>query len=412
MAERELKDVVQRVTDESTALTRAQFGAFFYNVLDARGESLHALHDRRRSAVRVRALPDAAQHRGLRADVPRRGRRPQRRHHRRPALRPQRALLRHAGGPPAGALLPRRARQGARRRGARRPVLRPRAHRACSTRTRSAWSRRSPRSPRWRSRTPGCTTPRGASSTPAAAPTASATASPACCRRACCRPRLPEIAGPRARRALRAGRGHGRRRLLRRVRRRATASSAPRSRDVQGKDARAAAMTGVVRHTLRAGRHPVRASRAPRSRFVNRVVQEEQEPRTRASAASRSRCSHRDARRRRVARRQRRAPARARRARRAARSRSATRPGTLIGITDTLELGDAHATLGPGDALVLYTDGLIEARSPDGAMLGEERVQRAARRARRARPPRSSRPGWTALAESYSGRGGATTSRC
>ena len=39
MAERELKDVVQRVTEESTALAGAQFGAFFYNVLDSRGES-------------------------------------------------------------------------------------------------------------------------------------------------------------------------------------------------------------------------------------------------------------------------------------------------------------------------------------------------------------------------------------
>ena len=39
MAERELQDVVQRVTEESTALSGAQFGAFFYNVLDGRGES-------------------------------------------------------------------------------------------------------------------------------------------------------------------------------------------------------------------------------------------------------------------------------------------------------------------------------------------------------------------------------------
>ena len=39
MAERELQDIVQRVTEESTELTGAQFGAFFYNVLDAGGES-------------------------------------------------------------------------------------------------------------------------------------------------------------------------------------------------------------------------------------------------------------------------------------------------------------------------------------------------------------------------------------
>jgi GAF domain-containing protein len=40
MAERELHDIVQIVTEESTALAGAQFGAFFYNVLDDRGESL------------------------------------------------------------------------------------------------------------------------------------------------------------------------------------------------------------------------------------------------------------------------------------------------------------------------------------------------------------------------------------
>ena len=42
-------------------------------------------------AQRVRALPDAAQHRDLRADVQRRGDRPPRRRPRRPPLRPQRA---------------------------------------------------------------------------------------------------------------------------------------------------------------------------------------------------------------------------------------------------------------------------------------------------------------------------------
>jgi serine phosphatase RsbU (regulator of sigma subunit) len=48
--------------------------------------------------------------------------------------------------------------------------------------------------------------------------------------------------------------------------------------------------------------------------------------------------------------------------------------GTLLGITEEPEFTDARARLGPGDALVLYTDGLIEARSPDG-ILGEERVR-------------------------------------
>ncbi len=40
MAERELHDIVQRVTEETTALAGAQFGAFFYNVIDERGERL------------------------------------------------------------------------------------------------------------------------------------------------------------------------------------------------------------------------------------------------------------------------------------------------------------------------------------------------------------------------------------
>jgi phosphoserine phosphatase RsbU/P len=48
--------------------------------------------------------------------------------------------------------------------------------------------------------------------------------------------------------------------------------------------------------------------------------------------------------------------------------------GTLLGITQEPEFTDARTLLGPGDALVLYTDGLIEARSPDG-ILGEERVR-------------------------------------
>jgi phosphoserine phosphatase RsbU/P len=49
-------------------------------------------------------------------------------------------------------------------------------------------------------------------------------------------------------------------------------------------------------------------------------------------------------------------------------------PGTLLGVLGEVELYDRSARLAAGDALVLYTDGLIEARSPDG-ILGEERVR-------------------------------------
>lgn len=43
-------------------------------------------------------------------------------------------------------------------------------------------------------------------------------------------------------------------------------------------------------------------------------------------------------------------------------------PGTLIGVLETLELHDVEARLGPGDAMVLYTDGVTEARSGDGRL--------------------------------------------
>ena len=39
-AERDVHTLVQLVTDEATALTGAEFGAFFYNIVDSRGESL------------------------------------------------------------------------------------------------------------------------------------------------------------------------------------------------------------------------------------------------------------------------------------------------------------------------------------------------------------------------------------
>jgi anti-sigma regulatory factor (Ser/Thr protein kinase) len=42
-------------------------------------------------------------------------------------------------------------------------------------------------------------------------------------------------------------------------------------------------------------------------------------------------------------------------------------PGTAIGLFDDCELVDSTVALGPGDAIVFFTDGLIEARAPNGA---------------------------------------------
>ncbi|WP_141576821.1 PP2C family protein-serine/threonine phosphatase [Actinomadura sp. WMMA1423] len=46
--------------------------------------------------------------------------------------------------------------------------------------------------------------------------------------------------------------------------------------------------------------------------------------------------------------------------------------GQLIGILPDPRFAKAEVRLAPGDALLLYTDGLTEARTPDGAMLGGE----------------------------------------
>ncbi|NDU71539.1 SpoIIE family protein phosphatase [Actinomadura sp. DSM 109109] len=46
--------------------------------------------------------------------------------------------------------------------------------------------------------------------------------------------------------------------------------------------------------------------------------------------------------------------------------------GQLIGILPGPHFAQAGVRLAPGDALLLYTDGLTEARTPDGAMLGDE----------------------------------------
>jgi serine phosphatase RsbU (regulator of sigma subunit) len=49
--------------------------------------------------------------------------------------------------------------------------------------------------------------------------------------------------------------------------------------------------------------------------------------------------------------------------------------GRLVGMVPDLELEACTVTLAPGDALVAHTDGVTEARSPDGAFYGDERFR-------------------------------------
>ena len=97
-AEHDLERLVQIVTDAGVELSGAEFGAFFYNVIRRGRRSLHALHPVRRAARGLRQIPDAAQHRNLRTDVPRRRGRSLARHPGRSALRQKRALSRDAAG--------------------------------------------------------------------------------------------------------------------------------------------------------------------------------------------------------------------------------------------------------------------------------------------------------------------------
>jgi serine phosphatase RsbU (regulator of sigma subunit) len=52
---------------------------------------------------------------------------------------------------------------------------------------------------------------------------------------------------------------------------------------------------------------------------------------------------------------------------------SAGAPGTLLGIFGDPDLADKALDVGPGDTIVLYTDGVIEERAP-GAVFGRERL--------------------------------------
>jgi serine phosphatase RsbU (regulator of sigma subunit) len=43
-------------------------------------------------------------------------------------------------------------------------------------------------------------------------------------------------------------------------------------------------------------------------------------------------------------------------------------------VFDDANLAEQEASLAPGDALVLYIDGVVEARASDGSLFGEERL--------------------------------------
>ena len=50
-------------------------------------------------------------------------------------------------------------------------------------------------------------------------------------------------------------------------------------------------------------------------------------------------------------------------------------PGRALGVFPDAELENTHTRLMPGETLVFYTDGITEARSPDGGFFGDERLR-------------------------------------
>ena len=58
-----------------------------------------------------------------------------------------------------------------------------------------------------------------------------------------------------------------------------------------------------------------------------------------------------------------------------------TRTGIALGVLEGTDFEQRTLQIEPGDALVLYTDGITEARDPDGIMFGEERLLEVAQEA-------------------------------
>ena len=139
-AELDLKKLAQALTDAATDLVGAQFGAFFYNVLDERWRLVHAVRAVWRRSPSLRAISAAARDGVVRPDVPRRGHHSHRRCHHRFTLRSERAASRYSARAPAGAQLSRGSCDRPDRRGARRAVFRPRRARRLHRRRTSASS--------------------------------------------------------------------------------------------------------------------------------------------------------------------------------------------------------------------------------------------------------------------------------
>jgi sigma-B regulation protein RsbU (phosphoserine phosphatase) len=53
---------------------------------------------------------------------------------------------------------------------------------------------------------------------------------------------------------------------------------------------------------------------------------------------------------------------------------------TAVGVMEDLSYVQGAVTLGPGDTLLLYTDGMTEATNPQGLLFGEARLLETARR--------------------------------
>jgi sigma-B regulation protein RsbU (phosphoserine phosphatase) len=50
-------------------------------------------------------------------------------------------------------------------------------------------------------------------------------------------------------------------------------------------------------------------------------------------------------------------------------------PGRLMGMVDDIAAASVRVAIEPGDTIVAYTDGITEARAPDGRFYGEDRFR-------------------------------------